>query len=202
MSSYQTWTEALVTLAMLSFVFVRDNPAYRFCQAAYLGLATGNALVVGYQNATKLGFKPLAQGQWSLLVPIIVGLLMYTRFFPKVAWLNRYGMALIVSSGAALGLRAAIQAQFLDQIAAMFAPLNSINNVILTVGALSVIVYFFFLKRNADLFSGSLKFIPAFGRLTMMVAFGATFGTTVMGRVSLLINRVQFLMANWLGIIK
>ncbi len=202
MFSYESWLEALVTLAMLSFVFVRDNPAYRFCQAAYLGLATGNAMVVGYQNATKLGFTPLAGGQWSLLIPIIIGILMYTRFFPKIAWMNRYGMALIVSSGAALGLRAAIQTQFLDQIAAMFVPFNNINNVILTVGALCVITYFFFLKKNADRFSGSLKVVPHLGRLVMMVAFGATFGTTVMGRVSLLINRVQFLLQGWLGIVK
>lgn len=187
---------------MLSFVFVRENPAYRFCQAAYLGLATGNAIVVGYQNAVKLGFKPLAQGQWSLIIPILIGLLMYTRFIPSLAWLNRYGMAIIVASGAGLGLRATVQAQFLDQIKAMFAPLTSVNAVILAVGALCVIAYFFFLKNNADVFAGSLKFIPTFGRLVLMVSFGATFGTTVMGRVSLLINRVQFLMGGWLGIIK
>ena len=31
-----------------------------------------------------------------------------------------------------------------------------------------------------------------------MVAFGALFGYTVMGRVSLLIGRVQFLLVDWL----
>jgi len=35
-----------------------------------------------------------------------------------------------------------------------------------------------------------------------MVSFGASFGYTVMGRMSLLIGRVMFLMRDWLGIIQ
>jgi hypothetical protein len=34
-----------------------------------------------------------------------------------------------------------------------------------------------------------------------MIAFGATFGFTVMGRISLLIGRVQFLLTDWLQVI-
>jgi len=34
----------------------------------------------------------------------------------------------------------------------------------------------------------------------LMVSFGASFGYTVMGRVSLLIGRVQFLIYEWLQI--
>jgi hypothetical protein len=33
-----------------------------------------------------------------------------------------------------------------------------------------------------------------------MVAFGASFGNTVMGRVSLLIGRMRFLLHDWLGL--
>jgi hypothetical protein len=34
-----------------------------------------------------------------------------------------------------------------------------------------------------------------------MVGFGATFGYNVMGRISLLIGRFQYLFADWLGLI-
>ena len=37
--------------------------------------------------------------------------------------------------------------------------------------------------------------------LILMVGFGASFGLTVMGRVSLLIDRIQFLLTDWLGLI-
>jgi hypothetical protein len=36
----------------------------------------------------------------------------------------------------------------------------------------------------------------------MMVAFGALFGNVVMSRISLLIGRVQFLLGDWLHIIR
>jgi len=35
-----------------------------------------------------------------------------------------------------------------------------------------------------------------------MISFGASFGYTVMARVSLLIGRLQFLLGDWLQIIK
>ena len=35
-----------------------------------------------------------------------------------------------------------------------------------------------------------------------MIAFGASFGYTVMARVSLLIGRIQFLLHDWLGVIQ
>jgi hypothetical protein len=39
------------------------------------------------------------------------------------------------------------------------------------------------------------------GTWFLMVAFGASFGYTVMARVSLLISRVQFLLRDWLHLI-
>ena len=35
----------------------------------------------------------------------------------------------------------------------------------------------------------------------MMIAFGALFGNAVMGRMSLMIGRVQFLLGEWLGLL-
>jgi hypothetical protein len=35
-----------------------------------------------------------------------------------------------------------------------------------------------------------------------MISFGASFGYTVMGRLSLLIGRIQFLLKDWLGILQ
>jgi hypothetical protein len=40
---------------------------------------------------------------------------------------------------------------------------------------------------------GGVGKLAYFGRLCVMAGFGATFGYTVMGRVSLLIGRIEFL---------
>ena len=40
------------------------------------------------------------------------------------------------------------------------------------------------------------------GIVFLMVGFGASFGYTVMARMSLLIGRLQFFLRDWLGVIK
>ena len=48
----------------------------------------------------------------------------------------------------------------------------------------------------------SYTHLSQIGRYTMMIAFGAAFGTTVMARVSLFLSRMQFLLKDWLGIVR
>src|SRR5438876_643750 len=60
-----------------------------------------------------------------------------------------------------------------------------------------VLSYFFFsFEQKNPIIRGSART----GRLMMMFAFGAIFGSTVMARMALLIDRVWFLMHDWLHI--
>ena len=59
------------------------------------------------------------------------------------------------------------------------------------------LVYFFISLEH----KGGIKIIAKTGIFILMIGFGASFGLTVMGRVSLLIDRIQFLLGNWLGLI-
>jgi hypothetical protein len=40
------------------------------------------------------------------------------------------------------------------------------------------------------------------GRWLLMIAFGAIFGSTIMTREALLIDRIYFLLHNWLQLVK
>jgi hypothetical protein len=62
----------------------------------------------------------------------------------------------------------------------------------------SWLVYFFFSKEHKGVFGGTAKV----GIFFLMVTFGASFGYTVMSRMSLLIGRIDFLFGDWLGLIK
>jgi hypothetical protein len=66
------------------------------------------------------------------------------------------------------------------------------------VGTFSGLVYFFFSKEHKGVFGGTAKV----GIFFLMVTFGASFGYTVMSRMSLLIGRIDFLFGDWLGLIK
>ncbi len=194
------WLAAITTLVMISFVFRMDNKVYQLFQNAFLGIAAGNAVVVGWQNFDKQALKPLFEGKIIYLIPIVLGLMLYSRYVPNMGWLARYPMALLIAAGAGIGLAGAVQAQFLSQVSATFVKLNSLNNIILFLGVLAVISYFFFTGTYTKALTGPGAIVTKAGRWVMMIGFGASFGNAVMSRCSLLIARLQFLLTNWLGV--
>jgi len=71
----------------------------------------------------------------------------------------------------------------------------ALNNILFVLILASVMTYFFFSFEQKG------KFIPTvskFGRYTLMIAFGALFGSTIMARMSLLIGRMYFLIHDFI----
>lgn len=65
------------------------------------------------------------------------------------------------------------------------------------VGVIAVLTYFFFSLEH----TGAVGAISRVGIWFLMVAFGASFGFTIMARISLLIGRMQFLLGDWLHLL-
>ena len=97
-----------------------------------------------------------------------------------------------------------LQSDFIAQIRSTLVPLivvtpngfdliQSILNCILVFGVLCALVYFFFSLEHRGIVGG----ISRAGICVLMVAFGASFGYTVMSRMSLLIGRIDFLISEW-----
>ena len=57
-----------------------------------------------------------------------------------------------------------------------------------------MLIYFFFSKEQ----DAVTRRIARVGTWFLMVSFGAAFGFTVMGRVALLIGRLNFLILDWI----
>lgn len=192
------WVSAIGTLAMMSLL-VKENFYYRFFEHLFIGVSAGHAIVLGVNNVKNLAITPLfVKGQYVLIIPVLLGCALYTRYSKKVAWVSRVPLAILLGTGAGLGIKGSVQAQFLDQISATFLPANSINNLLFALGVLSTIWYFFFTYKQPR----GTTWISTVGRWTMMVTFGASFGNAAMGRLSLLIGRFQFLWRDWLHVIR
>ena len=71
---------------------------------------------------------------------------------------------------------------------------RAVDSLALMVGVFSVLCYFFFSAEH----KGALGVFSRTGIMFLMVAFGASFGYTVMARESLLIGRLRFLLDEWL----
>lgn len=200
-TSFDIWVAALLTLAMFSLAIYKENPLYRLAEHAFIGIGAGHAIVTGVQVIQTSGINPVFKnGEYKLLIPMFFGVLLFARYTKRYAYLSRLSMSLIVATGAGLGLRGAVRAQFLNQISATFLPLNSINNILIVVGFLAGVTYFVFTTRYTRYLNGKLNVVPRIGRWFLMVAFGASFGNATMGFLSMLIGRVLFLVRDWLGL--
>ena len=200
------WVATGLTLFIFSFLY-KDNPLFKLAENLYVGVSVGYTIVKTYDTViVHLIWKPIVEnGEWALLVPVAIGMLMLTRYVPKAAWLSRYAFAFIVGVGSGLAIPRVISSYILKQIEDTVRPLmvmvpgegltftfnllnpaSSLNTIIILLGVSSVLFYFFFSVEH----TGPGKAVARTGILFLMISFGAAFGYTVMARMSLLIGRL------------
>ena len=197
-TSIGVWVAAMLTLAAHSFLY-KENRFYRAAEHIYVGAGAGYSLVMGYTNVLNKAWNPIVQkGQIQMLIPVILGVLLFARFTKSVRWAARIPLALLVGLGAAIALRGAVEAQFISQVRATMVPLTNINNLILVTGVAGVLCYFFFTFPK----SRPIQVGASYGRWLIMITMGAAFGNAVMGRISLFIGVLQFMFGQWIQIIK
>ncbi len=261
------WLAAFLTLAIYSFLY-RDNPIYKLAEHIFVGVSAGYGVVITYHEAViPLLIDPLFRPEavdlespnYVVIIPGLLGLLMFSRFFPRYDWLSRWPIAFVMGLYSGLNIPYSVYGYMLPQFKATLLPVwpsegvamppnllwwalaggviggvgivllavafvrdraldgwalvaigggvvvvgvpflmdphmwEAFSSLLLIAGVLCTLAYFYFSREHA----GTLGVASKVGIFFLMVAFGATFGQTVMARVSLLIGRVQFLYYDW-----
>jgi hypothetical protein len=217
-SDLGVWVAAALTLCIFSFLY-RENPFYRFAEHLFVGVSAGYYIVLNFWTVLVANlWDPLVaafngpQGspfaahlgdyRGFLLLPALLGLLLFSRFVPRYAWLARWSLALIIGVYAGLKTTGFAQGDFVAQVHGSIQPLwtghwgSSISAVIFTIGLVTSLLFFYFSREH----KGALGAASRVGVFFLMVSFGAGYGYTVMSRISLLIGRFQFLLFDWLGL--
>ena len=196
----QIWLSAFFTIAIYTLVLYKDNKVFRFAETVMVGITAANGIVLTYHNYIKpaIAVDIVKNHKYLQLIPIALGLMMYARFIKPIAWISRIPMGFWVGVGAAY-IFTRTPAVFLSQISATFLSLNTVNNIIFVVGVIAVVVYFYF---TVPIKSAPMKGATLLGRSFLLVAFGAAFGATVMSRISVLLGRLQFILQDWLKVVK
>jgi hypothetical protein len=219
------WVEAFLTLAVFSYLY-RDNVFYKLAESIIVGVSAGYYLVVGFwdtivaQLLVKL--NPALTRSWALpgiaadlepdywyVIPLVLSLFLFSRFIPGYGWLARWPLAFIVGTFAGLRLVLFLDADFISQIRNTIVPLivltdgqlnfwASVRNLGLMLSLLSCLTYFFFSVPHR----GWIGRTARLGTWVLMITFGASFAFTVMGRITLLTKRFEFLFRDWLQLIE
>jgi len=147
------------------------------------------------------------------LVPLILGFMLLMRLSPKGGWISVWPLAFIIGTTAGLKFVAFIEGDLMAQAANTITPLVALNdtgsmqfgeslgNLVLFVGVLAVLTYFFFSVEHKGRLGTMVGKVSRLGIWYLMITFGAAFGLTVMGRITLLSQRLEFLFGDWLWII-
>lgn len=206
---------AFFTLGIFSFLY-KDNPIYKFCEAVFVGISAGYWFVaLYYQNLLAklidpLVANPVSTGAIANYAVAILGVMMLLRLAPKIGWISRWPLSVIVGATAGLQFITYMQSNAMLQLQNTIMPIQvytangaldwyqTIGNFTVMIGTITGVIYFFFSKEHKGLFGTSAKV----GVWFLMITFGASFGYTVMSRMSLLIGRMDFLFGSWLGMIQ
>lgn len=218
-------TGGIATLAIFSFL-IKENRLYRFFEHLFIGISAGFGLVYGVKNflypkiivpLLGLDIMQFPDGSYSkeydyfyllYLISTLFGLLYYFIYSKKHSWLAKLVIGFSLGSAGGLAFQAFFN-RIMPQIYSSFKPLvvfenqvinytESLNNIVFVFTLLAVLYYFFFSFRK----DGGLSFgLDKSGRFLMMICFGAFFGSTIMARMALLVERLQFLISDWFPLI-
>ena len=126
------------------------------------------------------------------LIPFALGVFMLFRLIPRLSWLARISIAYSVGIYAGLKLYAFMNSSVLEQVKDTTIDLTKngwgiFEDIVIIVGLFSSLIYFYFSKEQ----KGIVGKISKIGIYFLMIKFGASFGFTVMGRITLLIGRFE-----------
>lgn len=211
---------ALGTVAILSLVF-KENRLYRLFEHIFLGLALGYDLEFTWTTVLRPQFwDPMVKdGQWAWVMAVPVGLMFYGIYTQRFAWMSRlvFGIFFGLAAGT---IFQDFSGRIIPQVTKSFSPSKSLvppppvpgdahaalhafsfvlNNALFLAILVCVLVYFLFAFEQKN---RTVRGMAQMGRWVLMFSFGAIFGSTIMTRMALLIDRMYFLFHDWLQLVK
>lgn len=198
-TSIAIWAGALCTFAIYTVLY-KENKFYRLFEHIFIGLGGGYGVYVTWSEILyPKWWKPMTeQGQWWWIFAAVVGSMFYFMYSRRHAWISRviFGMFMGFAAG---GVFREFYETYFPQIGSSMKAFNGdiahiVSVVVFYVILLAAMSYFFFsFEHKHPVIKGS----AAAGRWFLMVGFGAMFGATVMGRMTLFIGRLNFIINSW-----
>lgn len=213
MEQIGNWIGAILIIMVFTFLLpLKKQRLYRIAETIFVAAAVGHSFIISIDAIAKPASQ-LPKGDFLQLIPILLGIFMFTRYAKRLSWLARFPIALLVGTGTGVAVRAMAEAQITAQLAATILPLaqpgkflSNFNNLCMVIMVPAAMLYFVFIRPAKTGGSSALSKIPTFalnkistfGRIVVLVALGSLYGNLIMGRMSTLIGVIQFLISDWL----
>jgi len=186
-------------LTFLIFTYLLgDNFFYRLALYLFIGILLGYMLgVVLLFGIEVLG--RLAGGEYFLVIPLILGILLLIKGFRKYAYIGNFSVAFLIGVGTAVALSGALLGTLIPQIRATGRALggsNPVQGLVIVGGTLCTLLAFDFTlmaRKQSGLLGAAARIVRSVGRAFLIVAFGVAFAGALTASLSIFIGRVQYL---------
>jgi hypothetical protein len=194
---------AVLTLLVFSY-FLGDNPLYRLALHLFVGALVGYSFSMVLRVVYDLVWIQLGQNPLVVL-PLVFGLLLLFKYFPRRAYIGNFPMAYLVGVGVAVAVGGALLGTLVPQIEAtgrVLAPDSwglypwwGGGPALIFVGTVFTLLAFTFTAQGeqglAGLWSRIIRVSGGIGRFFLIVTFGLAFAGAVTASLSIFIGRVQ-----------
>jgi len=203
----------LLTLLVFSYLF-GDNPVFRLTSYIFIGISAGYvATIVIYQVMWPRILRPLLVGSFGekifALVPLVLGILLITRLFPRISPLGTLPMSYLVGLGAAITIGGAIVGTIFGQSKGTFAMFNLGGGIVqgnvlaslvmgslVLLGTVTTLIYFQFSATQKDQAvverAAWIEAVARVGQVFVVITLGALFAGVYLATLAALVDRVGF----------
>ncbi len=204
-----------LTLLVFSYLF-GDNALFRLAAYLFVGVTAGYVTtVVIYQVVWPRIVLPLVNGGLSekilAIVPLLLGILLLFKLFPRVSQIGSLPLAYLVGIGAALAVGGAVMGTLFGQIKGTVSFFDFqlaykdggnllfkiLEAIVLFVGTVTSLIFFHFTTRvrSADVPQRPkwLEVLSRTGQVFIAITFGALFAGVYLSAIAALVDRVDFI---------
>lgn len=202
----------LLTLMIFSYL-IGDGPLFRVALNIFIGVASGYAATVVVHYVLKPKFNYLLQSNDPVqliltAIPLVLGVTLFAKFFPRTSWIGNFAMAVLVGVGTATAIGGALIGTLIPQFQAATGAFSLrstivgrgpgymlLEGTIMFLGTVFTLSAFHFSAgRAADGTPKRFALIEGLawvGRIFIAITLGALFAGVYMAALTAMIERLS-----------
>jgi len=189
----------ILIVSQLSLI-IGDNFFFKWSTRLVIGFSVIHAQIWGLYWSNQYAIAPIMKGELIWIIPLLLGLMMYTRLSKKYAWISKYPMGVQLGVGFGVVVVSMIRSQILDQIRMTItditgatSPYALLNGLLVLIGTVTVTTFFFFTREHTGLI-GKSAYI---GRAFIMSSIAVIWAGDYIWAMSMLAGQLQYLIRDF-----
>ena len=198
---------AILTLLVFSYL-LGDNPLYRLALHLFVGALVGYSLGIVLRDVfLGMVLAQLLTNPLAVVVPLVLGILLLFKGFPRQAYAGNFSVAYLVGVGTAVALSGALLGTLVPQIGATGRALSPaslassrgglLDGLLIVVGTTCTLMASAFAARKRQGLAGAwaqiVRLAAGIGRIFIIFALGVAFAGALTASLSIFIGRIQYL---------